>query len=273
MTERARKVKQGGALEYIPRPVQWLLAVLLFGYIGFQFSHIRYVAMNPEEAKAEVERLAKAKAKRAADAVRREKLRGNPECWEGGDFTYARCCDLDKGNHGDEACWSDDFGYGECCDPHDAKDKAEALLESAQAHLKRARWLYATKTKREAVDAALKDANRALALQPMNEMCRIAVNHIKDVIKKIWEKPDPEKEKSSRNTAAPPDLPSLPFRPAHEVLGVAEDATDKQLKQAYRKLSRKLHPDKNPTDPMANARFAELSTAYKTLTEDAEFVH
>src|SRR5690348_5920560 len=50
------------------------------------------------------------------------------------------------------------------------------------------------------------------------------------------------------------------------VLGVARGATDTEIKRAYRKLARDLHPDVNP-DPGAKERFQEVTRAYEALTD------
>jgi molecular chaperone DnaJ len=50
-------------------------------------------------------------------------------------------------------------------------------------------------------------------------------------------------------------------------LGVARDASDDEIKRAYRKLARKYHPDVNP-DPEAQERFKEINTAYEVLSDD-----
>lgn len=50
-------------------------------------------------------------------------------------------------------------------------------------------------------------------------------------------------------------------------LGVSENASDEDIKKAYRKLSLKYHPDKNHHDPFFEARFRELQEAYETLTD------
>lgn len=55
-------------------------------------------------------------------------------------------------------------------------------------------------------------------------------------------------------------------RDYYATLGVDKDASDQQLKRAYRKLARELHPDVNP-DEAAQKRFQEVTTAYEVLTD------
>lgn len=55
--------------------------------------------------------------------------------------------------------------------------------------------------------------------------------------------------------------------PSHyETLGLAPQASQQEIKQAYRELAKKLHPDKNP-DPKAAEQFREVSAAYETLVD------
>lgn len=52
----------------------------------------------------------------------------------------------------------------------------------------------------------------------------------------------------------------------YEVLNVGKNATDDDLKKAYRKLAMRWHPDKNPTDKKeAEAKFKQISEAYEVI--------
>ena len=53
----------------------------------------------------------------------------------------------------------------------------------------------------------------------------------------------------------------------YDVLGVDRGASEKDIKQAYRKLAMKHHPDRNPDDPKAEAKFKEAAEAYEVLSD------
>src|ERR1700733_12827529 len=56
-------------------------------------------------------------------------------------------------------------------------------------------------------------------------------------------------------------------RDYYEVLGVKRDASDDEIKKAYRNLARKYHPDRNPGDKQAVANFKEVQDAYDILSD------
>src|SRR4030043_275501 len=52
----------------------------------------------------------------------------------------------------------------------------------------------------------------------------------------------------------------------YQTLGVSRNASEKEIKQAYRRLARKHHPDLNPGDKSAEARFKEINAAHEVLS-------
>jgi DnaJ-class molecular chaperone len=55
------------------------------------------------------------------------------------------------------------------------------------------------------------------------------------------------------------------MRDPYEILGVSKSASEADIKSAYRRLAKKLHPDANKSDPKAATRFAELNAAYEIV--------
>ena len=56
----------------------------------------------------------------------------------------------------------------------------------------------------------------------------------------------------------------------YETLGVPKNATQDEIKKAYRKLARQHHPDRNPDDKAAESKFKEVQTAYDVLSDPAK---
>ncbi|HEY0244937.1 MAG TPA: J domain-containing protein [Mucilaginibacter sp.] len=59
----------------------------------------------------------------------------------------------------------------------------------------------------------------------------------------------------------------MAFIDYYQILGVAKTASDKEIKNAYRKLARKYHPDLNPNDAEANKKFQQLNEANEVLSD------
>ena len=59
----------------------------------------------------------------------------------------------------------------------------------------------------------------------------------------------------------------MDFIDYYQILGVKKDATEDQIKKAYRKLARKLHPDLNPNDKEANKKFQQVNEANEVLSD------
>ena len=56
-------------------------------------------------------------------------------------------------------------------------------------------------------------------------------------------------------------------RDYYEVLGLQKGATDDEIKKAYRKLAKQYHPDLNPDNPEAEAKFKEINEANDVLSD------
>ncbi|PUZ56646.1 hypothetical protein GQ55_5G343100 [Panicum hallii var. hallii] len=62
-------------------------------------------------------------------------------------------------------------------------------------------------------------------------------------------------------------VPALAGTSYYDILQVSKDASEEQIKRAYRKLALKYHPDKNPNNEEADAWFAEINNAYEVLMD------
>ena len=56
-------------------------------------------------------------------------------------------------------------------------------------------------------------------------------------------------------------------RDYYDILGVARNASDDEIKRAFRKKAKQYHPDANPDDAAAEARFKEVNAAYEVLSD------
>ncbi|MEM8857565.1 MAG: J domain-containing protein [Chloroflexota bacterium] len=59
----------------------------------------------------------------------------------------------------------------------------------------------------------------------------------------------------------------MEYKDYYQILGINRGADEREIKRAYRKLAKKYHPDTNPNDPEAEARFKEVSEAYEVLSD------
>ena len=57
------------------------------------------------------------------------------------------------------------------------------------------------------------------------------------------------------------------FKDYFKILGISKNATDKEIKSAFRKLARQFHPDLHPYDEKAEFEFKEINEAYEILSD------
>ncbi|BAU66733.1 heat shock protein Hsp40 [Stanieria sp. NIES-3757] len=62
-------------------------------------------------------------------------------------------------------------------------------------------------------------------------------------------------------------MPSTDFKDYYAILGVSKTASPEEIKKQFRKLALKYHPDRNPGDKQAEAKFKEISEAYEVLSD------
>lgn len=59
----------------------------------------------------------------------------------------------------------------------------------------------------------------------------------------------------------------MEYKDYYQILGVSKNGSDKDIKQAYRRLARKLHPDVNPNNRAAQDKFKQINEAYEVLSD------
>lgn len=62
----------------------------------------------------------------------------------------------------------------------------------------------------------------------------------------------------------------MKYKDYYEILGVSRNATEQEIKSAYRKLARKFHPDVNKKDPQATDKFKDINEAYEVLSDSGK---
>jgi len=59
----------------------------------------------------------------------------------------------------------------------------------------------------------------------------------------------------------------MEFKDYYKIMGVEKDATQEEIKKAYRKLALKYHPDRNPDNKQSEEKFKEITEANEVLSE------
>ena len=76
--------------------------------------------------------------------------------------------------------------------------------------------------------------------------------------------------KGNSSLAPLPSMSGNNIKDYYYILGIARNASQDEIKKAYRKLSIKFHPDKNDGDKFFEERFKDINEAYETLVDDAK---
>src|SRR5579884_3298725 len=73
--------------------------------------------------------------------------------------------------------------------------------------------------------------------------------------------------KTSKNYIPKEGTMAVDYKDYYKILGVNKNASEKEIRQAYRKLARKYHPDVNPGDKAAEEKFKEINEANEVLSD------
>ena len=128
-------------------------------------------------------------------------------------------------------------------------------------------------------DSAVSDCSRAITLDPGYAKARrtkaratgesgdwqSAVNEYKSLLESASADEQPSLQKDLRHAEL--ELKKSKRKDPYKILGVDKDASEQDIKKAYRKLAIQHHPDKNPDDPAAAERFKDIGEAYETLSD------
>ena len=151
-------------------------------------------------------------------------------------------------------------------DPTNRGINAKLLQNRANCHMKIKEW-----TK------AIEDCDRAVQLDPSYTKARktrakalgengdwqAAVNDLKSIAESNPEEPGIAKE--VRNAEL--ELKKAQRKDYYKILGVEKDASEPEIKRAYKKLALQTHPDKNPDDKDAENKFRDVGEAYEILSD------
>ncbi|KAL7548268.1 hypothetical protein ACHAWF_011560, partial [Thalassiosira exigua] len=98
---------------------------------------------------------------------------------------------------------------------------------------------------------------------------------LEEIAKELEEERRREKERGEAgsdgrsSSSSAPGGRTVQSTACYDLLGVPPSATQSEIRSAYRRTARKIHPDKNPDDPDAPRKFRELGAAYRTLSDPA----
>jgi DnaJ homolog subfamily C member 7 len=124
---------------------------------------------------------------------------------------------------------------------------------------------------------AIADASKALELDPSYTKARktkakaLGESGSWEEAVREWkaiQEADPNDAATAREVrSAELELKKSKRKDYYKILGVEKDASEPEIKKAYKKLALKHHPDKNSNDPEAEEKFKEIQEAHETLTD------
>lgn len=158
--------------------------------------------------------------------------------------------------------------YGQALevDPANKDMNAKILQNRAQAYINLKEY-----------DSAVQDCNEALRLDPgyvkamkMRAKAHGAAGNWEEAVrdyKGVAENNPGEKGIQEEIRRAEFELKKAQRKDYYKILGVGKDASDHEIKKAYRKMAIVYHPDKNRDDPQGDEKFKEIGEAYETLID------